>query len=85
MKQTIGIINDFYGVDLNMKINDVKKLTKLLEDNIEVFGALKMAVVVDSHKSIVFPIVADKFSAKVNIRPFSTFGYARDWILSIVE
>jgi len=85
MKQTIGIINDFYGVDLNMKINDVKKMTKLLEDNIEVFGALKMAVVVDSHKSIVFPMVGDRFSEKINVRPFSTYESAHDWVLGFID
>ncbi len=82
---TIGIINDFVGAELDMKIIDVKKLISLFESNIEVFGLLRIAVVVDSYKNIVFPMVGNKFSAKINVRPFSTYETAHDWVMGIIE
>ena len=82
---TVGIINDFFGAELEMKITDVKKLISLFESNIEVFGSLKIAVVVDSYKNIVFPMVGSKFSTKINVRPFSTYEYAHDWVLGLID
>ena len=82
---TVGIINDFFGAELDMKIPDVKKLISLFESNVEIFGSLKIAVVVDSYKNIVFPMIGNKFSMKVNVRPFSTFEAALNWVMDINE
>ncbi len=84
-QSTIGIINDFHGAELKMKITDVKRLLSLFEDNLDVFGTLKIAVVVDSYKNIVFPMMGEKLSKKINVRPFSTFDAARDWIIGTIE
>ena len=65
---------------MNMKITDVKKLILLFEANIEVFGLLKIAVVVDSSKNIVFPMAGEKFSSIIDVRPFSTFEAAHNWV-----
>ena len=82
---TIGIINDFIGAELDMKITDVKKLISLFESNLEVFGLLRIAVVVDSYKNIVFPMVGGKFSVKINVRPFSTYESAHDWVMGFID
>ena len=75
-----GIINDFHNSELIMNIADVKKLIDLFEENYNIFGGKKIAVVVDSYKNIVFPMVGQKFASKMEVRPFSTFDAAYDWV-----
>ena len=81
----IGMINDFRGVKLDVKISDIGKIKLLLEDNPQIFKSLKIAVVVNSYKNIVFPMLIEKVSKKANVRPFSTFEAAHDWILGIID
>jgi len=80
-----GIINDFRDAELIMSITDVKKLITLFEEHTDIFGGLKIAVVVDSYKNIVFPIVGQKFTSKMEVRPFSTYEAAYDWIKGLTE
>ncbi len=81
----IGMINDFRGIELDVKISDVNKIKILLEDNPQIFKSMKIAVFVDSFKNIVFPMVVEKLSKKATVRPFSTFEAAHDWILGIID
>jgi len=81
----IGIINDFCGAELNVNISDMKRIKVLLENNPDVFKSIRIAVVVDSFKNIVFPMIVEKVSQQANVRPFSTFEAARDWILGVIE
>ena len=81
----IGMINDYCGAELMVDISDMKKIKVLLEDYPDIFKSIKIAVVVDSFKNIVFPMIVDKVSKQANVRPFSTFEAARDWILDVIE
>ena len=81
----IGIINDFRELELDASINDVNKILKLIDDNYDIFKNIKIAVVVDSYKNIVFPMMVEKISKKVIIKPFSTFEAAEDWIKGVIE
>jgi len=80
-----GIINDFHDAELIMNISDVKKLITLFEANSEIFGGKRIAVVVDSYKNIVFPMVGQKFASRMEVRPFSTFEAAHDWVSGLVD
>ena len=80
-----GIINDFRELEIDAKISDVNNILKLIDENIDVFKEIKIAVVVDSYKNIVFPMMVEKISKKAQIKPFSTFDAARDWILGEIE
>ncbi len=80
-----GIINDFHNAELIMNIADVKKLINLFEENAEIFGGKRIAVVVDTYKNIVFPIVGQKFASKMEIRPFSTCDAAYDWVSGLMR
>ena len=81
----VGIINDFRDMELDAKVSDVKEVLKLIEKNYDVFKGIKIAVVVDSYKNIVFPMMVEKLSKRVKIKPFSTFEAAEDWISGIIE
>jgi hypothetical protein len=80
-----GIINDLRGSELNMTIPDVKKLIMLFEANSDIFLGKRMAVVTDSSQNIVFPMIGQKITSKIEVRPFSTFQAATDWILNLIE
>ncbi len=80
-----GIINDFRDVELIMNIADVKKLITLFEENTDIFGGKKIAVVVDSYKNIFFPMVGQKFTSKMQVRPFSTYEAAYNWVKGLAE
>lgn len=79
-----GIINDFHNAELIMNISDVKKLINLFEENSDIFGGKRIAVVVDSYKNIVFPMVGQKFASKMEVRPFSTYEAAYDWVSGLI-
>ncbi len=81
----IGMINDFCGAELNVDISDMKRINVLLNEHPEVFKNIRVAVVVDSFKNIVFPMIVEKVSKQANVRPFSTVEAARDWALGIVD
>ena len=76
----IGVVNDIRDAELLMEVADLKKLIELFEEHIDIFGKTKMAVLVSSYKNIVFPMMGDKLTSKLNIKPFSTFDAAVGWI-----
>ena len=80
-----GIINDFREMELDAEVSDVKEVVKLIEGNFNVFQGIRIAVVVDSYKNIVFPMMVEKLSKKVEIKPFSTFEAARDWVSGAID
>jgi hypothetical protein len=81
----IGIINDFRELELDASINDVNKILKLIDDNYDIFKNIKIAVVVDSYKNIVFPMMVEKISKRAAIKPFSTLKAAEDWVQGVIE
>ena len=81
----LGMINDFRGAELNVKVSDIDEILQMLKENRHILGSLKIAVVVDSFKTIVFPMIVEKTAKNVNVRAFSTFEAAHDWILGIIE
>ena len=81
----LGIINDFRELELTANINDVNRILELIEENIDTFQNIKIAVVVDSYKNIVFPMMVEKISKIARIKPFSTFEAAEDWMLGLIE
>jgi len=80
-----GIINDLQNAELVMNMADVKKLISLFEAHPDIFGGKKIAVVADSHKNIVFPMMGQKLTSKMQVRPFSTFSASLDWILDLID
>lgn len=81
----IGIINDFRELELDVTINDVNDILELIDENFDFFKNIKIAVVVDSYKNIVFPMIVEKISKKARIKPFSTIEAAEDWVKGIIE
>jgi hypothetical protein len=80
-----GMINDFRGADLEVNVTDTRSIISLLLENNHIFNDVKVAVIVDSYKNIVFPMIVEKIAKEANVKPFSTFEAAKDWILGIID
>jgi len=81
----LGMINDFRGAELNVKVSDINRILQMLRENQHILGSIKIAVVADSSKTIVFPMIVEKTTKEFKVRAFSTFEAARDWVLGIIE
>lgn len=75
-----GVINDLNCCSLQMNMDSFNKLITFLLNN-EVFHRIKLAVISNSPKNIVFPMMAELKASKLNIRTFSTIKAATLWIM----
>jgi hypothetical protein len=80
-KNIKGIINNLNGCEFMLSIDDFNYLLKFLNKH-ECIKKLKIAVVADSPKKIIFPMLGEKQEKELNIKPFSSNKAAEEWILS---
>jgi hypothetical protein len=78
---TLGIINDLSHCELKMDIDKFKEFTTFLKSKPQL-EKLKLAVVTNSPKNIVFPILGESQESTLHIKPFSTFRAATHWIMN---
>lgn len=74
-----GIINDLSDCDLNMDMGSFETLLAFMKKQ-EFFRGIKLAVVTDSPKTIVFPTLGEQMVSEFKIKPFTTMQAAVDWI-----
>ena len=74
-----GILTDLRECALNFEMNDFKNLLEYIKASPSLKD-LKIAVVVDSSKNIVFPMMASNQTG-IKVQPFSTIDAATEWIL----
>ena len=77
--QIKGILNNLENCELTMNMEGFQQIMTFM-NQIDRLGNLKIAVVSNSPKSIVFPTMAEMQETKFMIKPFSTFEAAIDWI-----
>ncbi len=75
-----GVINDLSNCNLIMDLVSFKKLAGYLKRT-EEFKSLKLAVVSNSPKNVVFPFIGETQIIELMIRPFSTETAAVNWIV----
>ena len=78
---TRGVINNITGCELQMDLESFKELISFLKSN-EKFRRIKLAVISDDPRTIVFPTLGEKREQELKIKPFSTLDAAEEWILS---
>ena len=77
---TKGIINNLSGCDLCMDMKGFKTLMAYLKKQ-EYFKRVRLAVVCNDPKTIVFPSLGEVKEPELNIKPFSTMSAAVSWVL----
>ena len=75
-----GVINDITDCELKMNMESFKTLIGYLKEH-EIFKKIKLAVICDDPKKIVFPVFGSLNESELNIRPFATMDAAVEWIL----
>ena len=82
IKPTIkGVINNISGCVLHMDMDGFSMLMNYLKKN-EVLRRIKLAVVCDSPKMIVFPTLAEVEETELRVKPFTTEEAAVYWIMN---
>ncbi|MDX1314519.1 MAG: hypothetical protein R3356_03370, partial [Eudoraea sp.] len=74
-----GILTDLRGCTLNFEMKNFKGLLEYIKSR-PLLANLKIAVIVDSSSSIVFPMMASNEKGMV-VQPFSTMEAATKWVL----
>ena len=76
-----GIINNLTGCSLDMNLESFRKLIEYLRAK-DQLKKLKLAVICNDPKTIVFPTLGQQGELDLRIRPFSTERAAVNWIMS---
>lgn len=66
---------------VKIKIEELRILFEFLEDNLKDLQRIKLAVISLKPDGVVIPTIAQNEFPKFNIRPFSTIGATKHWIL----
>lgn len=79
-KSIKGVINNLIGCDLSMDFNSFQTLLSFLKKQ-EYLKGVKLAVICDTPKKTVFPILGAMELNELEIKPFSTVEAAANWIM----
>lgn len=74
-----GIISDFDNAKFAMNLNQFQAVLKYIDQTPKLYK-IKLAVIVDTPKKIVFPILAKTKLKKLRIKPFSSKEAAIIWV-----
>lgn len=77
---TKGIINNLSGCDLLMDMERFKTLMAYLRKKAQLKG-VKLAVICDNPKTIIFPTLGESKEPELSIKPFSTMDAAVSWVI----
>lgn len=80
-QSTVGIVNDLTRCELEMDTCSFPKLINYLKAH-EELARLRLAVISDDPRIVVFPTLAEMNEDSLNIKPFSTNNAAVHWILN---
>ena len=76
-----GVINNLNGCDLSMNMESFKTLITFMKEQ-DCLKRIKLAVICDNPKTIVFPLLGQTEENELNIRPFSSIEAAVHWIMN---
>ena len=78
---TKGVINNLSACDLQMNLESFDTLIAYLKEQKQL-SSLKLAVICDNPRTIVFPTLGEAKERSLQIKPFSTMEAARNWVLN---
>ncbi len=77
-----GFLLDYRNSNINIHPLESPKIAKYYQKNLELFGNKKIAILSESSKNIVTPILVQELDQGYSSRPFSSYEAAIHWILS---
>jgi hypothetical protein len=75
----IGVINNLIDCKLEMDKDCFRQLIEYLKKN-PIFFKIKLAVICDTPEKIVFPKIGERTIKELQIKPFSTYEAAVNWV-----
>lgn len=78
---TLGIINNLTNCDLQMDMAGFKDVINFMKTQ-DLLKKVKLAVICDDPKTIVFPALGEQKEDELKIKPFSTMNAAVDWVIA---
>ena len=75
-----GVINNLSGCELIMDMENFKTLIDYLKKQ-DYIKEIKLAVITDTPKTMIFPFLGEEQERELKIKPFSTMEAAVNWIL----
>lgn len=81
-KETVGIINDYSKAEFDFdSIDEHKKIPEYYHKNLQAFGGLRFAIVTNSPRDVVVPILIQRYDKNYESCPFATIEAAKQWIM----
>jgi hypothetical protein len=74
-----GIVNDLLDCEIEMDLKSFENLLNYIE-NQDCIRKIKLAVITNNPKIIIFPILGENQKKELKIKPFSTMDAAVDWV-----
>jgi hypothetical protein len=81
-EDTKGFILDYTEANFDLEFNELDKIPEYYREHLDIFGNKKIAVITQSVKDIVYPILVEKKDSGYSSRPFYTLEAAIEWVLS---
>jgi hypothetical protein len=81
-EDTKGFILDYTKANFDLEFNELDKIPDYYRQHLDIFGNKKIAVITQSVKDIVYPILVEKKDSGYSSRPFYTLEAAIEWVLS---
>jgi hypothetical protein len=80
-KNTKRFILDYRKASFNLRVIDYKGISDFYKKHLNVFKNAKIAIVTDSYKDIVVPVLVQEDDFHYFSQPFSTIEAAINWVL----
>jgi hypothetical protein len=77
---TKGLVNDLRNCTMKMNMEDFKKLISKME-NQPYLKKIKIAVVTENYKNMIFPIFGEHHEKQFKIKPFASMEAATKWVV----
>ncbi|PLX22738.1 MAG: hypothetical protein C0597_01990 [Marinilabiliales bacterium] len=80
--ETKGFILDYREAFFRIKTNETSGIAEYYRNNLKVFNNMRIAIITESHKDIIVPILVKEEDFNYSSRPFSTIEAAVSWIVN---
>lgn len=82
-KETVGFILDYRKANFNMPLHKLKGISEYYRAHLDVFGGKRVAIVTESSKDIIVPVIVLKEDSGYESKPFSTIKAAQFWVTDL--
>jgi hypothetical protein len=79
---TKGFILDYTNANVDVKLNEVGKIPEYYKQHLDIFGNKKIAIITQTPRDIVIPILVESKDSGYSSHPFYTREAAIEWVLS---